>query len=158
VNFCLHHGIKKTERELELTRGYLQYWKKKYLNPSYKTGKHGGWRRGTFHPDEYPVLNEIVSYLAKRKPDTDLKGLADALSIITNRTVHKTVLSKLLKKLGWRWNVPTVFQLKKYTLFNINRYLNYVYSIKKIPWNRIKFVDESHIVTRKINKNRILTV
>jgi len=73
------------------------------------------------------------------------------VSVLVGKRVSKPVLSKLLKKLGWRWNIPTIFQHQKYSFQNLTRYLHYMETIQVAPWHRIKFLDECQVSSRKLS-------
>jgi len=68
----------------------------------------------------------------------------------------KSTTSRVLKKIGWTWRVPTRFQIHKYTLTNITRYVHYLTVVQTIPWNCLKFVDEAHIVSKQLTNRRVL--
>ena len=70
-------------------------------------------------------------------------------------TASKTWIRNFLKKMGWSLKVPVRFQLLKYTRLNIFRYVTYLRRIQSIPAANIKFLDEAHFVSHKLNKSRV---
>jgi len=65
-----------------------------------------------------------------------------------------STLSRITKSLGWSWRIPIAFQIQKYTLSNITRYLHYITTISSVPLHRLKFADESHILAKEIGVGR----
>lgn len=66
----------------------------------------------------------------------------------------RTVLSKFLRRNRWSWRVPTRVQLNKFSLANKKYYAHFIASIMDIPVDRIKYMDEAHVVERVINKRK----
>jgi len=61
-----------------------------------------------------------------------------------------------LRRFRWSWKVPTRFQIHKYTTTNMIRYLNYLQWIQSVPQERLKYTDESHIVSKDLHKKAVL--
>jgi hypothetical protein len=69
----------------------------------------------------------------------------------------------------WSAKIPTAFQIHKYTLPNIEHYLQYIEWVQSVQdWSkyvsyyvsddllyRIHFLDESHFSRRKLKKNKV---
>ena len=68
------------------------------------------------------------------------------------------MMSRITKKLGWSWKIPVIFQLHKYTITNLQTYLHYLTQIQTIPPDRLKFADESHLVTKTLAKRKVLSL
>lgn len=58
--------------------------------------------------------------------------------------------------MGWSWKIPSKFQINKYKLSNMIRYVLYLENIQNIPEHKIKFLDESHIVSKDLTKRKVL--
>jgi hypothetical protein len=77
--------------------------------------------------------------------------------VFFDRKVSKSVCSRVLRKIGWSWKVPTNFQLAKYSLKNVARYLSFIEWIQGVvDWSKLKFCDEAHIVPQKIGNQKVL--
>jgi len=72
------------------------------------------------------------------------------------RVFSKSTTSRVLKKIGWTWRVPTRFQIHKYTLNNIVRYTHYLTVVQGIQWKHLKFIDEAHVVSKQLTSRRVL--
>jgi len=71
--------------------------------------------------------------------------------------VAYSTVSLLLKELGWTWRIPTTFQLSKYNTWNMSRYVSYLLWIATVPdWKKLKFLDESHIVSKELHSRKVL--
>jgi hypothetical protein len=60
--------------------------------------------------------------------------------------------------MGWTWRVPVHFQVLKYTTQNMQRYILYLLWARQQDWTKLKFMDESHIVSRQLHKRRVLGI
>ena len=58
--------------------------------------------------------------------------------------------------MGWSWQVPTQFQIKKYEPDNMIRYLKYLKWVGQQPWDKLKFLNEAHVVSRELHKKKVL--
>jgi hypothetical protein len=59
--------------------------------------------------------------------------------------------------MGWSWRVPVTFQVAKYSRANMQRYMLYLLWIQGVnDYSKLKFADESHIVSRTLHKKRVL--
>lgn len=143
-------------RTLHTNRGRAFYWTKKLLDPTWRSNTHGGRRRGTFTQDELKTINQRILQYLQSRPSASLNSVTEFLSRAYNRRVSKSVTQRLLKKLGWSWRIPTGFQIQKYTLRNMARYLDYIRGIQKIPPPKIKFLDEAHIVSKDLHKKKVI--
>jgi len=65
-------------------------------------------------------------------------------------------MTRILNKFRWTWKVPTRFQIHKYSAINLIRYMNYLNWISNIPHSKLKFADESHIISKDLTKKRVL--
>jgi len=101
------------------------------------------------------LVHYVIVQFFKHSPEAELIDLKQELEDVFNRKVSVPTTQRILKKLGWSWKIPTAFQIKKYTVDNMTRYLDYIRSIQQIDWDRIHFLDESHIVPRRLHKKRV---
>ena len=56
--------------------------------------------------------------------------------------------------MGWSWQVPTRFQIKKYEPDNMIRYLKYLKWVGQQLWDKLKFLDEAHVVLHELHKKK----
>lgn len=81
-----------------------------------------------------------------------IRSFDEARSIFSDFVGHEypaTTFRDFLSRMGWSAKIPVSFQLKKYTVENIAKYLTYLEWIQSVEDpSKIKFLDESH-VTRK---------
>jgi hypothetical protein len=51
--------------------------------------------------------------------------------------------------------VPTKFQIYKYTYKNLIYYTEYIKGVLEIPFEKLKFIDEAHIVSRELTNKKV---
>lgn len=74
-----------------------------------------------------------------------------------DRQVSRSVASRVLIKMGWSWKVPTRFQIAKYSVVNLERYVDYLEWVQSVEdWTQLKYCDESHIVPQKLTSRKVL--
>jgi len=133
------------------------YWTKKFINKDFHPNSYGGDRCSIFKTYEYPVIYWAVFHFLKENPKTaNLRTVCDHLEFMFDKKLSTSCGSKLLRSMGWTWRVPIIFQINKYSLSNMERYVNYLATIQTIPWTSIKFADESHIVSHQLSNGRVL--
>jgi len=72
--------------------------------------------------------------------------------------VPHALLSKMFKQMRWSWRIPTRVQLNKFNRKNLEQYAHYVHCVQDIPWDKLKFADEAHVVEKQVNKRKVLGV
>jgi len=102
------------------------------------------------------VLSFVILHTLTEDPTLSLTGLATKLSSIYDRRVTRPVLGRVLKQLRWSWRIPSHVQIHKFRDDNLERYAHHVAAIQHIPWDRLKFLDECHVVPRKLRKRKVL--
>jgi len=132
-------------------RGRVFYWTKKVLNPKWHCMHHGGHQNPRIWPSEEKDLNQNILRYLKADPEANLTKVTNFVSTYLRRHI-----SKVLKKLGWSWRIPCHFQIMKYTMLNMAKYLDYISSVKNLDITKIKFLDESHIISRKLHQKYVL--
>ena len=111
---------------------------------------------GTFSTEELPLLKDEILAFLKDHPRARELELRNHLEIAFNRSISSGALFRLLKLLGWSWRVPTRFQTNKYTYSNLLYYCAYIQTIQTIPFEKLKFVDEAHVVSKDFGNSRVL--
>jgi len=143
---------------LQVNRAMARYWTHKYIRQDFHPKKHGGIRRATFCKNELEIVQGVLISVLRVFPYIDLVGLVQFLCIYFYRHVTRSVVQRLLKKLRWSWRIPTKVQINKFSQQNLLRYAVYIDSIQSIPWDKLKFMDEAHIVSRSLSKKKVLGV
>jgi hypothetical protein len=90
------------------------------------------------------------------EPLARVPHIAAHLSWLLGHQISETTTKRYLRKMGWSWRVPTRFQIYKYTLANLEYYVDFIEAIRYIPAHKLKFADESHIVSKHLNTRRVL--
>jgi hypothetical protein len=62
--------------------------------------------------------------------------------------VNNADIKRKFKQWHWSLKKPSHQQLQKYSIVNIGRYLQHVTGILQFPVERLKYLDESHFVSR----------
>jgi hypothetical protein len=148
----------RSEKALGLHRARIRYWFIKFHDPeNFHPGDHGGRKnQGTFKTWEFPFVVESVCLFFKENPEASLTEVCEDLSYIFDRRVTKPVASRFLRHvMKWSWRIPTQFQIQKYSEANIEYYINFIDWIQQIDYSRLKFMDESHIVAKQLDKKKI---
>jgi len=65
-------------------------------------------------------------------------------------------VSRLFKKWRWSYKTPERKQILKYTKENISYYGTYITTAYCIPWDRLKFMDEGHFVSKDLHRKRAI--
>jgi hypothetical protein len=68
--------------------------------------------------------------------------------------VSKAHVARIFRNWRWSWKRPCVQHIRKYTPANIRAYTHWVAVVPQLPMRRLKFVDESHFVSRQLHRNR----
>lgn len=104
-----------------------------------------------------PFIHQVVLAFLKDNPSAQLKHVCSFLSDVKGKTVTQAVASRCLKKMGWSWKIPIKFQVAKYTIANLVLYIKYLRAIQQQDdWTRLKYADESHIVSKDLDNGRRL--
>lgn len=136
-------------------RGRAHYWTKSFLYSDFHPLTHGGWRHGIFHPSELSIVKGAILAFLEEHPTATSIMIKEEIEFLFDRTLSISTLYRILNRLGFSWKVPTRFQTAKYTMNNIDIYLNFLEVVQKISWQRLKFLDESHIVDNQLTGGRV---
>lgn len=94
----------------------------------------------------------------KLNATASLGDITNHLSWFLDEEISVPTTRRFLKRMGWSWKVPTRFQIQKYNTRNLLRYFNYLDGVQLIPMEKLKFADESHIVSKNLTKRKVLGV
>ena len=70
--------------------------------------------------------------------------------------VQDQFLERILDRWNWNWKRPVRRQIEKYSRTNIERYLGFLYGISSIPFEKLKFLDEAHFVSKDCHRRTAL--
>jgi hypothetical protein len=80
------------------------------------------------------------------------------LKLLIGFQFSNKTLSRFLRRQGYSWKIPNLFQLNKFNLENKKYYTNYISAILEIPPEKLKFFDESHVVEKQLSKRKVLSL
>jgi len=154
VKYSLKFGFTSTARFLgDYSAHKCWYWTQKAFRP-WHSKSHGGKRHFTFADEELAAVEKTLITFLQQQPYAKLQDVTNHFSEVFKRKVSKTVTSRTLKKLNWSWRIPTQQQIEKFTPINKLRYVHHIYSVQFIPWDKLKFCDESSFNITKLEKRR----
>lgn len=86
----------------------------------------------------------------------NVDDVTEHLSWFLDQDISTGTTRQFLKEMGWSWKVPTRFQIHKYNTHNLLRYFTYLDGVQQIPFEKLKFADESHIISKNLTKRKVL--
>eukprot|EP01127_Copromyxa_protea_P011927 TRINITY_DN3060_c0_g1_i1.p1 TRINITY_DN3060_c0_g1~~TRINITY_DN3060_c0_g1_i1.p1 ORF type:complete len:252 (-),score=32.32 TRINITY_DN3060_c0_g1_i1:284-1039(-) len=151
-------SYQRAAQQLNVQRSRVWYWVRKAFFPdTFHTEDVGGDRRSLLCEDQKQILHKLLLAFLKESPEADAKLVHAFLCfLLQGWSIGYSTVCKLLKQMGWTWRVPVHFQVLKYTPANMKRYFLYLLWIRQQDWTKLKFMDESHIVSRQLHKRRVL--
>jgi len=66
--------------------------------------------------------------------------------------INKSYLSRLLKRWGWSRKIKLRKQVNKFKVQNLAYYITFLVEVKKIPWSKLKFLDESSFCSCELQR------
>jgi len=100
----------------------------------------------------------MILILIKRDPRLNLSTLRNQIEQKLHVKLSNATLSRFLTKHRWSWKIPTLVQLNKFSPKNKQAYAHYLASVLNIPVEKLKFMDESHVVERHLSKRKVLSM
>lgn len=87
--------------------------------------------------------------LCKENPCRRISEYRNELkSIVPEFQLSPSYIARIFQGWKWTWKKPQRNQIQKYTANNISYYGIYLGWILGVPWNRLRFVDEAHCVSK----------
>ena len=83
----------------------------------------------------------------KKKPDLDA-GTLIRVAAAAGFDLHTTYIYRLFKLWGWTRKAPILKQFNKYSGDNTAYYLRYVTGLRCLDPRKIKYLDESHFISK----------
>eukprot|EP01127_Copromyxa_protea_P009194 TRINITY_DN214_c0_g2_i3.p1 TRINITY_DN214_c0_g2~~TRINITY_DN214_c0_g2_i3.p1 ORF type:complete len:341 (-),score=28.50 TRINITY_DN214_c0_g2_i3:73-1095(-) len=147
----------ETGRQMGLHASRVWYWVKKMLHPTtFHPRDWGGDKRSLFSKEKTRKLHKLLLVLFRETPEADARLVHQFVCFLTKSEIGYSTVCRLLSQMGWTWRVPVHFQVLKYTTENMKRYMLYLLWVRQQDWSKLKFMDESHIVSRQLHKRRVL--
>jgi len=147
--YSMVKSIKKTSSVLKLPYGTVRYSLERGV------AKKKGHRKKVFSDEDQRKITQLLIEIIRMEPSVTRDKVHFYLEFVFNRKFSHGTVFNIFKKLRWSWKIPSVVQIKKFTAKNMTSYAQYVYWSQYIPWDRLKFLDESHISHRHI-KHKVL--
>ena len=153
-NYRLRLGIYATSHtpvETAQTFGerpsFHQYWKAKVTDANFHPQRHGGKRFTKFGVYD-GLVHGLVWKALRKNPSSKPIELARYLSDL-GFPVSTRYIDRLLKTWNWTKKKSIQHQINKYSIGNIEKYYDFLNGVRDIPWYKLKFLDESHFVSKK---------
>jgi transposase len=70
--------------------------------------------------------------------------------------VQTQFIARIFTRWAWAWKKLIQRQIEKYSKKNVGKYLDYLLGIDDVPYERIKFVDEAHFVSKDLHNRRAM--
>jgi len=70
--------------------------------------------------------------------------------------VSPSFVKRIFRNWRWSWKKPTIQHINKYTPENVRYYERWVSLVPLLPFDGLKFCDESHFVSRHLHRNRVV--
>jgi transposase len=151
------YGPTQTSEFLEgVSVGKCNYWKRKYLDPTFHSGSWGGFRGFKFGEDGNLALHKLLWEVFEIDPNLSLGQYTELVRELGVTDITKWKIGEIFRSWGWSWKVPAQKQLKKYTPENIIYYLNWIKCVLHLDWLKAKFLDESHFVDKDLYPRKVV--
>ncbi len=104
------------------------------------------------------MIRRLIRYYIGEHPELSFKELLkklnqdfESLARETTsevKTVSAAYLSQLTNSMNLSWRIPITVQRRKFTAENIRYTTQFMNFIQQVPYDKIKFMDESHFVAK----------
>ena len=141
--FCAEVGVTAAAEAYGVSYQLALYWFQKFINPAYHPNTHGGARNFKFSADDRYELESILWRIAKEHPCWRLAEFKQQVAE-SGFDCNDEFIRCIFKTWRWSWKKPDPKQPQKYTLDNLNYTIEYALWVRSIPFDRLKFLDESH--------------
>ncbi len=133
------------------------YWLRKFWQPSFHPGQHGGSRNFKFDAVTRNLIRVILWDYLQRWPLGNIPFFVKELKKLKlNVTYHD--LRAIFRAWNWSWKMPGVQQLLKYTPSNLEYYFTFAVGIRNLPLLKLKWLDEAHVVPSHLLKGKLWKV
>jgi transposase len=125
-------------------RGFARYYANRYADASFHPLTHGGNRESQWQSKMRQRLEAKLQGIVKQNPLLNIRELAHDVG----HGVNAMWVWRALRRLGISLKLIEYHNTNKYSLRNTIRYWKWLHRIHLIPWNKLKFADESHFTSR----------
>jgi len=148
-NRARYAPLSAVANSLLVTPDFVRYNHAKVVNPAFHSGKHGGARNFKFSATEMAQIEVIVWLLLKADP---LRSDQEYVTELVNSGFHvnRIWVNRLFKRWGMTTKMARWKQALKFTSENLLYYQHYIIGIRLIPWQQLKFVDESSYQSKRL--------
>ena len=122
------------------------YWQKKVEDEDFHACEWGGNRAAKYPGREQDIKQIIWNYLKLNQQPT-LEEIKIHL-FNNNYSLSRASISRLLATWRWSYKIPTITQMQKYTLDNLEYYVLFCHWLGTSDLKKLKFVDEVHFDPR----------
>jgi len=119
---------------------------------SYHSQPHGGARNFKFSPEDYPKIHTTIFDFIKDHPDATQREIVEHVAE-AGWQINSMFVSRLFARWGFTRKKKLRKQIGKFHLNNLIYYAEFLVEVKKIPWSRLKFLDESSFNSRDIRRH-----
>jgi len=122
---------------------------------NFRSGSAGGRRHCKFTIFQEKLIQFALWKLCKQNPSYTSIQYQKALEK-EGWVVSNNYVLRIFKQWRWSWKIPDRKNINKYTIENICYYAEYLFCIYNIPWEKLHFIDESHVFPKKLNNNLVV--
>jgi len=152
-----------------------RYWHRKELDPTFRNGQHGGYRRGNvvcrdcltcaslrdntmvFVDHGGDVAAQALLYvIVCEHPEATLGQLLQLcqqqqlMAGVSLDWIQKTIADVW----GWSWRDARIVSQNKFAPNNVQYWGEFASLVPEIDWRRLKFMDESHCVSKDLSRSK----
>ena len=142
--YCEEEGIKKASKAFGVSYQLALYWHGKYSNKEFHSDSHGGARYSKFSDEERFLLESKLWECVKSHPCWSISEFVDFITEEAQYDVNDQFIRRIFKGWRWSWKKSDAKQPQKYSLGNINYSIDYNLWVRTVPFQKLKFLDESH--------------
>jgi transposase len=152
---ALYFGLSSTSERMGVSRSLAYYYRRKILDPTFHPRKHGGRRYTKFSAAERANLEMFLWQSCKLSPCAFVSVHCKRLRSV-GFEVNAQYVKRIFAKWQWNYKKPEVKQIHKYSSANMLKYSLYLSEIYFIPYDKLKFLDETHIVHKDLAFNKAI--
>jgi transposase len=100
-------GPCEASRLFNVSKSVAIYWKKKYLDPDFHNGEHGGARNCPFSDEQIFAICSVISHIAHTKPTSRLCIYKKRIAVELGLGVSISFIRSVFKAAGWTYALGT---------------------------------------------------
>ena len=151
-NFAEENGVLEAMRQFGVSERVARYWKRKVQDHTFHAKGWGGFRSLKFSYIQHIRIRLELRRRFRENPLTSLKEYYRCIARNTGYRVSRNFIRKILvEEWGLSFKLPVYKQKQKFTVINQRRYLTFLKWVFHQPREKLKYLDESHFVTKGMN-------